>query len=32
MSKVIEITKDAIQATPPVYVAAQTLIFGVALA
>ena len=31
MSKVIEVTKDTIQAPPPVYVAAQTLIFGVPL-
>jgi hypothetical protein len=31
MSKAVDIAKDAVQATPPVYVAAQTLIFGLPL-
>ena len=31
MSKVVEVAKDVVQATPPVYLAAQTLFFGMPL-
>lgn len=31
MSKAVEVAKDVVQATPPVYVAAQTLFFGLPL-